>query len=123
MKLIYYRNLSSTKVYCYKPPDPAGPAGPAGPGAPVEPAKIEILQQLEHSSPVYTMQPVVKRLHRVYSRLSNRLYNPVWQPCWTNSHFSFNRLSKRVVQPVWQTGLYNRFDNRLYRVYKHSTGC
>ena len=71
MKLIYYRNLSSTKVYCYKPPDPAGPAGPAGPGAPVEPAKIEILQQLEHSSPVYTMQPVVKRLHRVYSRLLN----------------------------------------------------
>ena len=39
-----------------------------------------------HLSPVYTIQPVVKprlsnrfdkRLYRVYSRLSNGLYNPV----------------------------------------------
>jgi len=44
--------------------------------------------------PVYTIQPVVK---------------PVWQPgkCL---HTQYNRLS-------------NPFDNRLYRVYKHPTGC
>jgi len=37
-------------------------------------------------------------------------YNPVWQPCWTNRLF---------VQHGCQTGLYNRFDNRLYTRYSH----
>ena len=51
-----------------------------------------------HLSPVYTIQPVVK---------------PVWQlvKCLYTRH---NRLSN------W---LSNRFENRLYRVYKHSTSC
>ena len=47
----------------------------------------------------------------------NRLYNPVWQPvertvvvCLTR----WTRLSNLF---------YNRFDNRLYRVNKHPTGC
>jgi len=92
-----------------------------------------------------------------YSRLTNRfkpVWQPCWTPCWTNS-CSFNRLSNRVVQPVWQPAVYtiqlvvkpvvkwvwqpveclytrynclsNRFDNQLYRVYKHltclTTGC
>jgi len=78
------------------------------------------------SSPIYTIQPVVKPvvkpvwqsvkclytrynqlsiwlsnpfdnwLYRVYSRLSNQLYNTVWQPCWTNSLF---------IQHGCQTGL------------------
>jgi len=67
-----------------------------------------------------------------YNLFSNRLYSPVWQPCWTNS-CSFNTVVKPVVKPAWQPvwqpvgclftrysrlwdRLYNRFDNRLYRV-------
>jgi len=42
-------------------------------------------------------------VYRVYSRLSKRLYNPVWQPV------------ERTVA-VHSTRLSNRFDNRLYRV-------
>ena len=52
------------------------------------------------SSPVYTIPPVVKPC------LSNRLYNPVWQPVGC----LFTRYS-RLSNP-----LYNRIDNRLYRV-------
>jgi len=36
---------------------------------------------------------------------------PVCQLCWTNSHCSFNHSTG------CQTGLYNRFDNRLYTRY------
>ena len=43
---------------------------------------------------------LTKRLYRVYSRLSIRLYNPVWQP---NTGCSFNTVVKPVVQPVWQS--------------------
>jgi len=68
-------------------------------------------------NPVYTIQPVVKRVwqpavsckqtsKQLSNRLSNRLWQPVWQPCWTNSHCSFNGLSNRVVQPVWQPAVY-----------------
>jgi len=44
---------------------------------------------------------------------------PVWQPCWTNSHCSFNRVERTatVRSTGCQTGLYNRFDNRLYTRY------
>ena len=70
---------------------------------------------------------------------------PVVQPSlttgWTNSGCSFNTVVKLVVKPGCTTGLTtmfneqsvcstrlsnrlsNLFDNRLYRVYKHSVGC
>ena len=47
------------------------------------------------------------RLYRVYSRLSNRLYNPVWQPVERTVAVRSTRLSNRLSI---------RFDNRLYRV-------
>jgi len=105
---------------------------------------------------VYTIQPVVKpvwqpvvsciqtfsrlsnpfdkRLYRVYSRLSNRVVQPVWQPCSTNSLFVQHGCQTMFVKPVVQPGLTTgwthsavrstrSFDNRLYRVYEHSTGC
>jgi len=55
-----------------------------------------------------TIQPVWQTgcLFTRYSRLSNRVVQPVWQPCWTNSHCSLNWLSHRVVQPVWQPAVY-----------------
>ena len=31
-------------------------------------------------------------------------------------------MSVHTIQPVVKSG-YNRIDNRVYRVYKHSTGC
>ena len=82
---------------------------------------------------VYTIQPVVSciqtfkrgfdnrfdnRLYRVYSRLSNWLYNPVWQPVERTAVPS-TRLSNRVWQPVERTvavrstRLSNWFDSRL----------
>ena len=51
------------------------------------------------SSPVYTIQPIVKPVVK-----------PVWQPVWqpaVSVYRVYIWLSKR---------LYNRFDNRLYRV-------
>jgi len=53
-------------------------------------------------NPVYTIQPVVKPVVK-----------PIWQPgkCL---YTRYNRLSKQLS---------NRFDNHLYHVYKHSTGC
>ena len=54
-------------------------------------------------SPVYTIQPgLTKRLYRVYSRLSNRLYNPVWQLVEQTVAVRTTQLSNRVVQPFWQ---------------------
>ena len=52
-------------------------------------------------SPVYAIQPVVKRDVK-----------PFWQPVKC-LYTRYNRLSN---------GLYNRFDNRLYRVNKHPKG-
>ena len=51
-----------------------------------------------------------KWLYRVYSRFSNRLYNPVWQPVERTVAVRSTRL-----QPVWQLVLKrdNPFDNRL----------
>ena len=52
-----------------------------------------------------------KRMYRVYSRLSNRLYNP-----------ADNRLNEQWL--FVQHGCHRLwFDNQLYRVYEHSTGC
>jgi len=51
-----------------------------------------------HWSPVYTIQPVVKRVIKPVGQPGKCLYT------------RYNRLS-------------NWFDNRLYRVHKHSTGC
>jgi len=51
-----------------------------------------------------------------YSMFKPRLHNvvkPVWQPVKC-LYTRYNRLSIRLS---------NRFDNRLYRVQKHSTGC
>jgi len=81
--------------------------------------------------------PSDKQLYRVYSRLSNRLFNTV-----ERTGVSFNTVVKPVVKPrcttvlsnrVWQlvertvavrsTRLSNPFDNQLYRVYEHATGC
>jgi len=73
-----------------------------------------------------------------YNRLLIRLNEQlVWQPYeqplfvqpgWTKSHSSFNRLSNRAVavpfvKPVYTIQPVVKFDNRLYRVYKHLTGC
>ena len=65
-------------------------------------------------NPVYTIQPVVKPG-----------WQPVWQPCWTSSHCSFNRVERTatVRSTGCQTGLYNRFDNRLYRVNRALSLC
>jgi len=49
-----------------------------------------------------------------YSRLSDRLHNRFDK--------RFERTST-VRSTGCQTGLYNRIDNRLYRVYKHLMGC
>jgi len=70
--------------------------------------------------PVYTIQPVVKPVVKPVVTVK-----PVWQPCWMNSHCSFNRVERTatVRSTGCQTGLYNRFDNRLYRVNKHPTSC
>jgi len=69
-------------------------------------------------SPVYTIQPVVKPVVK-----------PVVQPGLTtgcmNSGCSFNTVEWTVdVRSTRLSNLlYNRFDNRLYRVKKHPTGC
>jgi len=68
-------------------------------------------------NPVYTIQPVVKRVwqpavscKQTSKQLSNRL---------SNRHCSFNRVERTatVRSTGCQTGLYNRFDNRLYTRY------
>ena len=53
------------------------------------------------------------RYSQLSNLLSNRLYNLVWQPIERTAVRSTG-LSNRLANP---------FDNRLYRVYKHSTGC
>jgi len=90
---------------------------------------------------------VLNEQHCSFNRLSNRVVQPVWQTRFDNrierTDCSFNTVVKPVVH---QTGLYNRFDNRmytrynrlsnrfdngfdnefdnrLYRVYKHLPGC
>jgi len=50
------------------------------------------------------------------------------QPCWTNSAVRSTLNEQPLfVQHGCEIGLYNRldnwFDNQVYRVYKHSTGC
>jgi len=79
--------------------------------------------------------PFDNPLYRVYSRLSNRLYNPVWEPVERtalNEQWPFVQQGCQTGwQPVCQTDLttgwmfvytiqlvdlYNRFQNRLYRV-------
>ena len=67
---------------------------------------------------VYTIQLVVKpfdnRLYRVYSRLSNRLYNPVWQLVERTVAVRSTRLSNRLSNP---------FDNRLDVCLHDTAGC
>jgi len=62
-------------------------------------------------------------LYRVYKHSTGcqtRFDKPVVQPslttCWRNSGCSFNTV-------VLSNPFDNGFDNRLYRVYEHSTGC
>jgi len=64
-----------------------------------------VAEQLDASSPVYTIQPVVK---------------PHWQPVVTRFD---NRLNEHVEQWLFVQHGCQTVDNRLYRVYKHSTGC
>ena len=84
---------------------------------------------------VSCIQPVVKPVVKLvvkpvvqpgltYNRFDNWL-NEQWlfvqhgcQMAVRSTRLS-NRLYNRVVKPV----VYNRFDNRLYRVNKHPTGC
>ena len=93
---------------------------------------------------VYTI--LDNRLYRVYSRLSNRLYNPVSQPVERTVAVRSTRLNEQWLfvqhgcQTGYQTGcttglttvlneqlfvqhVVKPVDNRLYRVYEHSTGC
>ena len=79
-----------------------------------------------------------KRLYRVYSRLSNWLYNrfdnrverTAVRSTRLSNHVCQTGLTNTVWQLVERTVLFVQhgchtgcLDNRLYRVYKHSTGC
>jgi len=63
-------------------------------------------------NPVYTIQPVVKLPYRRVVQLA--------VSCKQTS----NRVERTAVRLTGcQYGLYNWFDNPLYRVYKHLPGC
>ena len=69
------------------------------------------------------------RLYRVYSRLSNRLYNPVWQSVKRTVAVRSTRLSNRVCQTSLRTVLNEQplfvqpVVNRLNVCIHDTTGC
>jgi len=86
---------------------------------------------------LYTIQPVVNPVWQLAVSCIQPVVKPVVQPGlttgWTNSGCSFNTVVKLVLNPVWEpvwqpvgclftrysrlsNRLYNRCDNRLYRV-------
>jgi len=92
------------------------------------------------SSPVYTMQPVVKPVvkpvwqpGKMFVYTIQPAVKPVVKPIWQTAVSCIHPVVKPVVKPVWQpvwqpveclftrysrlsNQMYNRFDNRLYRV-------
>jgi len=105
----------SKQLRCYQTFSPPWSSSVISPVYTIQPV-VKPVSQLVVLCNVYTnIQPVVKpvfdnRLYRVYSRLSKRLYNPVWQPV------------ERTVA-VRSTQLSNRFHNRLDVCLHDTASC